>query len=207
MSVPGTVSIFISEDDPDFQFLFGVALSEIDPAVVPEFAHSAQELISALKERAAGQLPSMIVAVLRPPFFSISDLQKLKSDPRLSPIPAHIIAEAPSQLLRQKVMDAGAASVHAKPFDFKELKSIVGLVLKTLVTGQACVRCEDHIEHYPGYAPLKLSEAEKSFIASRFKGPLCLPCLNQLKTSYRILQGDYNVGSGARTGSHPEGKN
>lgn len=42
---------------------------------------------------------------------------------------------------------------------------------------------------------ISLSLNEQSFIRSRFKGPLCIPCTNQLKTSYRILNGDYNVPS------------
>ena len=66
----------------------------------------------------------------------------------------------------------------------------------------ACCRCgemtETEIETDEGAkfdSRLPLTLNEQSFILSKFKGPLCIPCVNQLKTSYRILNGDYNVSS------------
>ena len=62
-----------------------------------------------------------------------------------------------------------------------------------------CIRCGDELEFQDRFdaddSLVKLSIKEMSFIKTKFSGPLCMACLNQLKTSYRILHGDFN-GSG-----------
>jgi hypothetical protein len=63
-----------------------------------------------------------------------------------------------------------------------------------------CTRCADPVdqdEFFIEDSPIKLNIQEISFIRSRFSEPLCAACLNQLKTTYKILHGDYDV----RTGS------
>jgi hypothetical protein len=72
------------------------------------------------------------------------------------------------------------------------------LELKRVEHAIECCRCgemiESEIEADPKFdSRLSLTVNEQSFIHSKFKGPLCIPCTNQLKTSYRILNGDYNV--------------
>ena len=61
-----------------------------------------------------------------------------------------------------------------------------------------CCRCDDELEFQDSLPitldnrSIKLSINEMAFIKAKFKGPLCVACLNQLKTSYKILNGDYN---------------
>jgi hypothetical protein len=74
------------------------------------------------------------------------------------------------------------------------------LELKRVEHAIECCRCGEMIESEIE-ADLKfdsrlfLTLNEEAFVRSKFKGPLCIPCINQLKTSYRILNGDYNVSS------------
>lgn len=65
--------------------------------------------------------------------------------------------------------------------------------------GLICTRCGDSLE--PGemfmeHSRVKLNIQEISFIRSKFSEPLCTACLNQLKTTYRILHGDFNERAG-----------
>ena len=58
-----------------------------------------------------------------------------------------------------------------------------------------CTRCGDDLEFQDQLeienSVIKLNIKEMSFVRSRFRGPLCVACVNQLKTSYKILHGDF----------------
>jgi hypothetical protein len=62
-----------------------------------------------------------------------------------------------------------------------------------------CVRCEENLEDQvfkdAFQSLIKLTDEEISFITVKFGAPLCIPCLNQLKTSYKIIKGEYNFKS------------
>lgn len=62
-----------------------------------------------------------------------------------------------------------------------------------------CVRCEGSLESQTFQdafqSLIKLTDEEIAFITAKFKGPLCIACLNQLKTSRKIVKGEYNTKS------------
>lgn len=62
-----------------------------------------------------------------------------------------------------------------------------------------CARCGENLEAQvfkdAFQSLIKLTDDEIAFMTAKFGSPLCIPCLNQLKTSYKIIKGDYNLRS------------
>ena len=62
-----------------------------------------------------------------------------------------------------------------------------------------CVRCEESLESQvfkdAFQSLIKLTDEEISLMTTKFGSPLCIPCLNQLKTSFKIIKGEYNIKS------------
>lgn len=68
-------SILISEDDPDIQFLYKVAIAEINPEIEIDLVFTGEQLVQYLLkdklERALNRqnFPNLIIASLKEPFF------------------------------------------------------------------------------------------------------------------------------------------
>jgi len=62
-------------------------------------------------------------------------------------------------------------------------------------SSRSCTRCGDNLDQEFSLAERRrnilLNAGERSFINAKFNGTLCTACINQLKTSYKIQQGDF----------------
>jgi CheY-like chemotaxis protein len=203
-------SILISEDDPDFQFLFKVAISEIDRDIKTNIVYTGQELLQCLLKSELNEnlqehnLPNLIIADLKTPFFEWGDIKEIRIYKQFTKIPIYLFAQDFSEILKENASGFGNIDVFNKPYTFQDLKTILNKIIRLNTKSKVdrnlfCSRCEDFIEYYPEKSPfatqIRLKEEEDNFIKSKFKDPLCVPCINQLRTSYKIINGDYNVGS------------
>ncbi|MDI1355647.1 MAG: hypothetical protein PSX36_12060 [bacterium] len=203
-------SILVSEDHADYQFLYKMALSEIDPDIEINLVYSSEQIVEFLikdkLQRSLNRqvLPNIIFLEVRPPFRELEDIKTIRNSPRYNKIPVVVFTDVVSDFTVTKSLEAGASEVYAKPYTYHDLKMLLqGIISKTparrLTKSLFCCRCEDYIEfdneHGQFAHQIHLSTNEIGFIKAKFQGPLCIPCLNQLKTSYRIINGDFTVTS------------
>jgi DNA-binding response OmpR family regulator len=198
----------ISENDPDYQFLYKVAISEINPDIEINLVFAGEQVLQyLLKDKLARELnrqilPNLIIASYDEKHFSEKVLSDIRAYERFYTIPVYVLRSDFSESKREALRLAGANDVFQKPETFLELKERLSkLVLshtpKKLTKGLFCSRCEEVMEFDPEWGPLagqiKLTEQEREFVKDRFAGALCIPCLRQLKTSYKIISGKYGT--------------
>jgi len=201
-------SILISEEDSDFQFLYKIAISEINSEIEFNIVSAGEQIIQFLTkekiQRALNRqlLPNIIIANLKSPHFTIEILRDLRKIDQFIGIPVYLFTEEPSAALRKEVLTAGAKELYRKPYTFHHLKATLEILInnnqqRRLTKSLFCCRCEEFIEYDNDHGhfanQIKLSDSETMFIKAKFPGSLCIPCLNQLKTSYRILKGDFET--------------
>lgn len=196
-------SVLVAEADQDEQFLFKVAISEIDPDIEINLVYTGRQVQEFLmkdklqRELNRQMLPGLIIAGHREPQVGLSMLTEMRSYERFYNIPVILLSDETSDAFHQKALASGANEVHRKPATFLELKQLLTELIrrhrpKRLTKGLFCARCEEFIEFDPGkLGQITLSPEESEFISGRFNGSLCIPCIRQLKTSYRIIKGDY----------------
>lgn len=203
-------SILISEDDPDFQFLFEVAISEIDPLIKMNMVYTGQQMLQFLLQSELEDdtqnpdLPDIIMADLKSPFFTPADVKEIRIYKQFNKIPICLFVTDPSEITKTQEVGFANTQVFNKPYTFHDLKTIVHKIIQQNTKSKVdknlfCSRCEDFIEYYHEKSPfanqVRLNSEEKNFIKAKHEGSLCIPCINQLKTTYKIIKGDYNVGS------------
>jgi DNA-binding response OmpR family regulator len=203
-------SILVSEDHADYQFLYKMAVSEIDPDIEINLVYSSEQIVEFLikdkLQRSLNRqvLPNIIILESNPPFKEVEDIKIIRNAPRFNKIPVVVFTDVLSKFAEAKAREAGANDVYAKPYTYHDLKAILQVIInraptRRLTRSLFCCRCDDYIEfdneHGQFANQIHLSPSEVDFIKAKFQGPLCIPCLNQLKTSYRIINGDFNVTS------------
>lgn len=203
-------SILISEDDPDIQFLYKVAIAEINPEIEIDLVFTGEQLVQYLLkdklERALNRqnFPNLIIASLKEPFFWEKSLRDIRQYERFYNIPVYIFISDFSEQRKEALQIAGANDVFRKPDTFLALKESLEVIIsanqpKRLTKSLFCCRCDEPLEFDPKWGALagqiKISPEEDHFIKERFDGPLCIPCLRQLQTSYRIISGNYGNGT------------
>lgn len=203
-------SILISEDHADYQFLYKMALSEIDVDIEINFVYDSEQIVQFLiKDKLHRSLnrqvlPNIIILNVKPPFQELEDIKTIRHSQRFNKIPVYALSEVMSGFLETKAKESGVSEVHQKPYTYHDLKELIKVMInknpgRRLTKSLFCCRCDEYIEfdneHGHFANQIQLSQAELSFIKAKFQGALCIPCLNQLKTSYRIINGDFNVSS------------
>jgi len=199
-------SILISEEDADFRFLYNIAVSEINSEIQINIVSNGEQVIEFLKKESIQRslnrefLPNIIVVSLKSPFFTLDSLDEIRFLERFVSIPIYLFSNEPSAELRKTVISKGAKDLYRKPHTFHHLKGTLDVLIQNnmqrrLTKNLFCCRCEEFIEYDNDHGHLanqiKLSEPEIMFIKAKFPGALCIPCLNQLKTSFKILNGDF----------------
>ncbi len=202
-------SILISEDDPDYQFLFKMAIAEINPDIEINLVFTGEQLLrSLLRDKLERDLnrqmfPNIVIGSFREPFFSDNSLRDIRQYERFYSIPVYVFDSDYSDAKKERLLIAGANNVYKKPDTFHALKEMLVKIIdahqpKRLTKGLFCCRCEEYMEFDPNWGTLagqiKISPEEDAFIKERFTGPLCIPCLRQLQNSYRIISGNYGNG-------------
>jgi DNA-binding response OmpR family regulator len=192
-------SVLISEEDPDFQFLFKIAVNYIDPEIEINIVYTAEQVMDYLqkgdlqRELNRQSLPDVIIADLKTPFFEWNDVAEIRSLQQFKKTPLYVFVVDDTVFLRQKLLESGATDVFKRPDTFQDLRSILSGVLKkskkpVVDKKLFCSRCEDFIEFGPHQftRQIRLNDEEHAFIRSKFPNQLCIACINQLKTSYKI---------------------
>lgn len=197
-------TVLVAVDDPDYQFLIKVAIAEIASNIEMNFVFNGEQMMHYLlkdqleRELNRQSLPNLIIADFREPHFGEKAVTELRSHEKFYNIPLYLLLYDYSDKRKEQLQVAGANDVIAKPHTFHDLKKALEKVIqkhqpKRLTQGLFCCRCEEYMEFDPNWGTLKghftLTAEETDFIKERFNGPLCVPCLRQLKTSYRIVSG------------------
>lgn len=197
-------TVLVAVDDPDYQFLIKVAIAEIASNIEMNFVFNGEQMMHYLlkdqleRELNRQSLPNLIIADFREPHFGEKAVTELRSNEKFYNIPLYLLLYDYSDKRKEQLQVAGANDVIAKPHTFHDLKKALEKVIqkhqpKRLTQGLFCCRCEEYMEFDPNWGTLKghftLTAEETDFIKERFNGPLCVPCLRQLKTSYRIVSG------------------
>ena len=119
----------MAEDDDDDQYLFSMALKEIDSGINCEFAKNGREAIGKLKKLA--MLPDLIFLDLNMPVMNgFECLSKLKNDQRLSMLPVVIFTTSNNPGDVQATHQLGANVFLTKPSEFNELKTKIKRILE-----------------------------------------------------------------------------
>lgn len=202
-------SILISENDQEYQFFYKVGISEINAEIEINLVYTGEQVLHYLlkdkleRELNRQVLPHIIIASFSEPSFGEKVLREIRSYERFYNIPIYLLVKDFSEIEKLKLQEAGANDVFQKSETVLELKQILKQIItkhqpKKLTKGLFCSRCDDVMEFDPEWGPLAgqitLSAEEKEFVKDRFAGPLCIPCLRQLKTSYKIISGKYGNG-------------
>jgi DNA-binding NtrC family response regulator len=202
-------SILISEDDADYQFLFKMAISEVDPLIEINLVYTGEQLLEYLvkddlyRDLNRQLLPDIIISDLKSPFFELNDIKKIRAYEPFSSIPIYLFVENGIKTGNIEEIKRHVTEIYEKPYMYRDLKKIVDEILKKNQKKAPpieafCSRCDDLLEYDNAdtlYSQIKLSWEEINFINAKFEQPLCIACLNQLKTSYRIINGDDSVGT------------
>lgn len=122
--------IYISEDDPDDQFIFRTACSEIDKDLDVVFFYKASDLILQLcklnrEEVPAEDLPRAIIGDLKIPFFELKDISEIRMLQKISKVPLCVFAESFSDFTKGSALDRGANFFHHKPDSLQQLRLII----------------------------------------------------------------------------------
>lgn len=199
-------SVLISEDDPDYQFLFKMAVADINPEIEINLVFTGEQMVQYLikdkLERALNRqvFPNIVIGSLKEGVFNSKTLKDLRQYERLYTVPVYVFVSDFSKELREKLLVDGANEVLKKPETFHALREMLEKIIngnqpKRLTKGLFCARCEEYMEFDPNWGSLagqiKISPEENEFIKGRFDGGLCVPCLRQLQNSYRIISGNY----------------
>lgn len=197
-------TVLVAVDDPDYQFLIKVAIAEIAGHIEMNLVFNGEQVMHYLlkdqleRELNRQSLPNLIIADFKEPHFGEKAIKDIRSYERFYNIPVYLLLSEFSEKRREQLQVLGANEVIAKPQTFHDLKKAVEKIIqkhqpKRLTQGLFCCRCEEYMEFDPNWGALAghftLSPEESEFIKDRFNGPLCVPCLRQLKTSYKIVTG------------------
>lgn len=123
--------ILLADDDMDDRQIFGEALAAIDPQIVYEVATDGKEILSMLSP--AHSRPSIIFLDINMPVMSGWEvLKKLKTEAHLNGIP--VIIYSTSSGIREKMIaeELGANCFVTKPDSFKQVKSMLEIVITHL---------------------------------------------------------------------------
>jgi CheY-like chemotaxis protein len=121
-------SVFLIDDDKDDQFLFKIAVAELDPTIQHDGAYDGIEGLNKLKK--LQQLPDLIFLDLNMPVMhGFECLKEIKEDPKLRHIPIVIYTTSNSQADKQRARELGASGYCCKPMEYmalcNKLKSIL----------------------------------------------------------------------------------
>ena len=203
-------SVLVAVDDPDYQFLIKVAIAEIASSIEMNLVFNGEQVMHYLlkgqleRELNRQLLPNIIIADFKEPHFGEKALSEIRAYEKFYNIPIYLLLSEFSEKRREQLLVMGANEVLAKPHTFHDLKKSLEKVIqkhqpKRLTQGLFCCRCEEYMEFDPNWGSLKghftLTPEETEFIKERFSGPLCVPCLRQLKTSYKIVSGKIDSSS------------
>jgi CheY-like chemotaxis protein len=137
----GTVeelSILISEDDPDDQYLFKSACHEVATKVKIYNVLTGRQLVQNLLEIAVSgrdkgiELPSLIIADLKKPFFELEIIKEIRLYTQFKSIPIYIFSMDGSEALQVKSLAAGAAGFYKKPSTYFDLKTIMRSIINKI---------------------------------------------------------------------------
>src|SRR5689334_4092646 len=129
-------SVLISEEDPDFQFLFKIAIASIDSEMEINLVYTAEQVMDYLqkgdlqRELNRQSLPDVIIADLKTPFFEWRDVAEIRSLEKFKKTPLYVFVSDDSASLRQKLVECGATDVFKRPDTFQDFRSILSGVLK-----------------------------------------------------------------------------
>ncbi len=132
------LSILISEDDPDDQYLFKSACHDVAASARTQIVLTGRHLIQSLLEIAVTgserglELPSLIIADLKRPFFGLEIIKEIRVYSQFKNIPIYIFSMDGSELLHQKSIEAGAAGFFKKPSTYFDLKTIMRSIIRTI---------------------------------------------------------------------------
>jgi CheY-like chemotaxis protein len=122
-------TILISEDDPDDQFIFKTALSEVCPQATLKFFFSSGSLIDHLlkncNESSMQSLPDLIIGDFKVPFFDLKDIAKVREVETCRNIPVIVFAESISEITQSSALELGATEFYYKPHSLQFLKEIL----------------------------------------------------------------------------------
>jgi len=117
--------ILVVDDEPDVLMAMRIALETVGHEVL-EAANGAIAL-----DRARENPDGILLDIRLPDIDGLEVLRRLKADDAVSSIPVVCISAHSSPGTRQSALDLGAAAYVAKPFDIRELRTIVANVISS----------------------------------------------------------------------------
>jgi DNA-binding response OmpR family regulator len=127
-----TIKIFISEDDPDDQFIFRTAIREVNPTAQITFFFNSRDLIRHLIDSNTDKPesnPDLIIGDLKIPFFDLRDIAEIRVHDDLHEIPVFVFAESFSDISNSAALELGATEFFHKPNSLHRLKDIMRSIL------------------------------------------------------------------------------
>lgn len=127
---PG-ITFLLADDDSDDKTLFCEALSEIDPKIVCHTAGDGKEALTILSEKKVDQPDIIFLDINMPVMDGWQCLGRLKENPNYKDIPVIMYSTSSYQRDIDLALSSGAFCFLTKPSDYRELKSILNLIVKT----------------------------------------------------------------------------
>jgi CheY-like chemotaxis protein len=119
------IYILLADDDLEDQDILKNAVTGLNAALVVNTVSNGQEAIQYLHDRAAGELPSLLILDYKMPILTAVDvLEKLQGDPRYTQMPKVVWSTSYQDDHIKLCMDRGATHYFKKPFNSTELVTI-----------------------------------------------------------------------------------
>lgn len=128
------VTCLLIDDDPDDQEIFSLALKELDPSVICEFANNGIEGIEKLQNTPPFNPDYIFIDMNMPRMNGVECLSEIKKITRVKKIPVFLYSTSadPKMVSESKLL--GAADFIVKPVGINELVQILKQCFKN-VTG------------------------------------------------------------------------
>ncbi len=132
--------ILIADEDPEYCFLFEMAIKELNENARVDFVQNGEQLIDyfksdKLKQVTKGHIkPDMIITKLDLPVVNgIDAMRKFKANDQTAGIPVYIYSDTADVSVREAAIAEGVFKYFLKPATFHNLKIILKSILVNLV--------------------------------------------------------------------------